>query len=245
MLYAHLKKLRRKEETTNIKKLSIEINDLIKGINNKSLDDSLSSILLHQQLKLVFNNEALFSSKVLLKGAADWGMTLYQCLPDQENIPSNIYYKAMAVEMQLNSDCSFWLLTPNFDGKQRNKELQTLLFVYLGADLFLFVGKWGHELSQWRRLIQFPFRNFESQALFIISIASILALITPRTLLTDNPSKFWYDGIRVAYFFWLVILITAVMVYYIVGFRKGLNSTLSSKMVFRARNASGSLKETI
>ncbi len=92
-----------------------------------------------------------------------------------------------------------------------------LLFAPMGNGYYYLIHKWGNDLHPLRKLMMWPFKNFEN-LIFTVLLSSIVAtLLVPDGLFTKEQS-FSQD---VMVFFFMFKSIAAVVLYY--GFASGKN----------------------
>ena len=92
-----------------------------------------------------------------------------------------------------------------------------LLFVPLGNDYYYLIHKWGNDLSPFRKLWAWPFKNIWNLLILILIISFFATFITPYQIFTktQTPSTFW-----MLYFFMFKAIASIVLFY---GFALGKN----------------------
>lgn len=111
---------------------------------------------------------------------------------------------------------NFKIAAPSKRLKLENAD-DPLLFAPLGNDYFYLVHRWGNDLIPLRKLLVWPFKNFEN-LLFTIFLFSILATaVFPIKLLSQNPTVSEY----ILLFLFIFKSFVGIGLYF--GFAKGKN----------------------
>jgi len=63
-----------------------------------------------------------------------------------------------------------------------------LLFAPIGNDYFYLIYKWGNDLHPFRKLLMWPYKNFDNLVLTVVALSVFLTAITPMHLLTPNAT---------------------------------------------------------
>ncbi|MGB5941938.1 MAG: hypothetical protein WBG71_03590 [Leeuwenhoekiella sp.] len=92
-----------------------------------------------------------------------------------------------------------------------------LLFAPIGNGYFYLIHKWGNDLHPLRRVMMWPFKNFEN-LIFTVLLASIVATLLVPTGMFSHEDSFSQD---VMVLFFMFKSIAAVTLYY--GFAAGKN----------------------
>lgn len=102
-----------------------------------------------------------------------------------------------------------------------NKTDDPLLFVPMGNDYFYLVHKWGNDLSPFRKLAMWPYKNIWNLLLTILAVSGVATLLTPMALFTktNDATSFW-----MLYFF-MFKAIAAIVLYS--GFAMGKNFNIA------------------
>ncbi len=85
---------------------------------------------------------------------------------------------------------------------------------------YYLIQSWGAKLKWYKKLLAFPFRNFECLALCLILWTLAVTLCLPTFLITLDKSATYFCGYRIAVFFHLLIFFSGFTAYYFVGFNK-------------------------
>jgi hypothetical protein len=193
------------------------------GSNNVFFGSAKDSVLIKNGI--VLDEERIFSIKDIKSVCVDYRLSFLNKKKYKADLPYDVQIKSLAFEIEHGKVISFKILTeaPNFVSKSPNT--QHLIFVELNKNEYYFIQKWGNEYSKYRKLVAMPYKNVEFLFTYILFLALIITLITPTDYLTTIPNIGYFSMIRIAYFFWCIVLLSATFVYYIVGLRKGLNNT--------------------
>jgi hypothetical protein len=92
-----------------------------------------------------------------------------------------------------------------------------LLFAPMGNDYFYLVHKWGNDLHPFRRILMWPYKNFENLVFTIFLLSILLTAITPMSWFskTGGMQK------EILLFLFIFKCVAAIVIYY--GFAKGKN----------------------
>jgi len=93
-----------------------------------------------------------------------------------------------------------------------------LLFVPIGNDYYYLVHKWGNDLHPFRKLLMWPYKNFENLVFTVFLLSILLTAMTPMKLFTHG------EVTMQEYFLMFLFMFKAVggiVLYY--GFAKGKN----------------------
>jgi len=85
---------------------------------------------------------------------------------------------------------------------------------------YYLIHSWGTKLKWYKKLLAFPFRNFECLALSLVLWTLTVTLSLPTFLITLDKSATYFCGYRIAVFFHLLIFFSGFTAYYLVGFNK-------------------------
>ena len=83
------------------------------------------------------------------------------------------------------------------------KDKDPLLFAPAGNGHYYLVHQWGRELNGWRALVVYPFRSFEAMVKTVVSVALLLALLPPDSVVM-GPMDTSSVPARAIFFFYLI-----------------------------------------
>ncbi len=92
-----------------------------------------------------------------------------------------------------------------------------LLFAPLGNDYFYLVHKWGNDLHPFRKLLMWPYKNFENLVFTVFLLSMVLTALTPMKLFTSEVTMQEYFLM----FLFMFKSVGGIVLFY--GFAKGKN----------------------
>lgn len=92
-----------------------------------------------------------------------------------------------------------------------------LLFVPMGNDYFYLIHKWGNDLHPMRRLLMWPYKNFENLVFAVFVLSILFTAIFPMELLTKQVNTQEY----LMLFLFMFKAVGGIVLFY--GFAKGKN----------------------
>ena len=120
---------------------------------------------------------------------------------------------------------NYMIMAPAPMFKLEEKDRDPLLFVPLSANHYYLVHKWGRDLHTLRRLMVFPFRNFQSLLATVALLALLVVMSIPDSVMmgpNDNTSL----GIRAIFFIYLFIAFSGLTTLYGFSRMKNFNANL-------------------
>ena len=134
------------------------------------------------------------------------------------DMPEEAISKIRQLEREHSTALSgFKIVAPAKRLKLENAD-DPLLFAPLGNNYFYLVHKWGNDLHPFRRLLMWPYKNFENLVFTVLLLSIILTAMTPMQLFTRG------EVTMQEYFLMFLFMFKAVggiVLYY--GFAKGKN----------------------
>lgn len=92
-----------------------------------------------------------------------------------------------------------------------------LLFAPMGNDYFYLIHKWGNDLHPFRKLMMWPYKNFENLIFTVFVLSILLTAITPMTWFTKTGGM----QEEILLFLFIFKMVAGIVIYY--GFAKGKN----------------------
>jgi len=92
-----------------------------------------------------------------------------------------------------------------------------LLFAPIGNDYFYLIHKWGNDLHPFRKLLMWPYKNFENLVITVFLLSALLTAITPMGLFTHTAAMQEY----ILMFLFMFKSVGGIVLFY--GFAKGKN----------------------
>ena len=133
-------------------------------------------------------------------------------------MPEEAISKIRQLEREHNTSLTgFKIVAPAKRLKLENAD-DPLLFAPLGNNYFYLVHKWGNDLHPFRKLLMWPYKNFENLVFTVLLLSMVLTAMTPMQLFTRG------EVTMQEYFLMFLFMFKAVggiVLYY--GFAKGKN----------------------
>ena len=121
---------------------------------------------------------------------------------------------------------SFRILAPAAMFNLVNKDKDPMLFVPLGNKHYYLVHKWGSDLSPFRKLSVFPFRNLKTLLFTIAFFAFTITALIPDSVILAPRTEGSTFGVRGILFFYCVIAFSGLTTLYGFSRLKNFNSAL-------------------
>ena len=135
----------------------------------------------------------------------------------KNDLPQEAFDKIARLEAVHGTTLSgFKIMAPSKLFRLKNTD-DPLLFVPIGNDYFYLIHQWGDDLSPFRKLFMWPFKNIWNLMVLILGISWIATSLTPMAIFskTTSWSTYW-----MLYFF-MFKAIAAIVLFY--GFALGKN----------------------
>ena len=172
------------------------------------------------------DSKRIFSISEIRKVSIDYHLRFLDSKNYVAEIPYNVHLKCSAFELRTGTKVDFKILTEANNFKAMYPNSQHLIFADLGNNEFYFIMKWGNPFSTLRKITSYPFKNAESVIVSVFTLALIITIVTPSSLiLTHGKAAEYFSMVRAAFYFYCVIFLAAVFTYYIVALRKNLNTS--------------------
>ncbi|PKA84582.1 hypothetical protein ATE92_2779 [Ulvibacter sp. MAR_2010_11] len=110
----------------------------------------------------------------------------------------------------------FKIMAPSKLLKLENAD-DPVLFVPMGNDYFYFIYKWGNDLHPLRKLLMWPYRNFENLVFTVLILSMVLTAMTPIKLFSHTAAMQEY----LLLFLFMFKAVAGIVLFY--GFAKGKN----------------------
>ena len=134
------------------------------------------------------------------------------------NVPDEAYSRLKEFKInQPNLDFKIMMMAPSKLFELENYD-DPLMFVSLGNDYYYLIHKWGNDMSYFRKILMWPFKNFYNILVFICLLSVFLTAIIPDGLFfyKNNPTVEFFVT-----FLFILKSVIAVFIYY--GFSLGKN----------------------
>jgi hypothetical protein len=120
------------------------------------------------------------------------------------SIPDEAIFKVRRTETLLGKEIpKFFLLAPESVFRLGDANKDPLLFAPLTDGRFLFLHKWGNDLSPWHRVMAWPLQNPVNLLLTVGFVAVVFALLLPSKWFT-NPGVFSFERLAMVFWAWIV-----------------------------------------
>jgi hypothetical protein len=120
----------------------------------------------------------------------------------------------------------FKMIAPAGMFKLAEKDKDPLLFVPMGGNYYYLIAQWGNDLHPLRKILVYPFRDFESLMKTVFGFCMLVALLFPESLIRGPKDTGTILHLRVIFFFWMVFSTGAMTALYGFSRLKNFNSNL-------------------
>jgi len=120
----------------------------------------------------------------------------------------------------------FKMIAPAGMFKLAEKDKDPLLFVPMGGGYHYLLAQWGNDLHPLRKILVYPFRDFESLMKSVFGFCILVALLFPESLMRGPKDTGTIMHIRVIFFFWMVFSTGAMTALYGFSRMKNFNANL-------------------
>ena len=120
----------------------------------------------------------------------------------------------------------FKMIAPAGMFKLAEKDKDPLLFVPMGGNYYYLIAQWGKDLHPLRKILVYPFRDFESLMKSVFGFCMLVALLFPESLMRGPKDTGTILHLRVIFFFWMVFSTGAMTALYGFSRMKNFNSNL-------------------
>lgn len=145
-------------------------------------------------------------------------------------IPEAAFQKIDALEKSHNIEIkNFKIIAPSKLFKLVDKD-DPLLFAPIGNDYYYLIHKWGNDLSAFRKLLMWPFKNVINLLLVAMVVSYVATLLIPHGLFSKNNSAI--ESLII--FFFMFKSVVAVVIFYAFAMGKNFNPAIWNKKYFSA-----------
>lgn len=132
-------------------------------------------------------------------------------------IPKEAILEIKKLEEQFdNTFDDYKIIAPAELFRLDEKDKDPLLFLSLGNNYYYLIHKWGGELNGLRRVLSYPMQSFDKMVKTIFLFTLTVTVLLPHNLLVPDPAQSDL-GIRVIFFFWLLIATAAMSTFFIMS----------------------------
>ena len=223
-------------ELIKLKVKSTQREDLLISEVNKIYSDSLySGETILTNLKsyndtFALLNEAdidqtlIYSPKTIKKICINLRLKFLEIKNYKLDMPYEALLKIDALNSKQGKDLQdFKIMGEKKSFFSKNSRGNFVLFAKTVYGNYYLIHSWGIKLKWYKKLLAFPFRNFECLAVCLLIFTLTVTLSLPTFLITLDKTATYFCGYRVAVFFHLLIFFSGFTAYYLVGFNKPLS----------------------
>lgn len=150
------------------------------------------------------------------------------------NIPTEAINKIKEIENKTGVDLKeLHIVAPSRRFKLEDCDKDPLLFAHIGNNQFYLIHKWGRDLSWFRKFLVYPLRSIETFAVSLITLAAIIAVVTPDDLLSLDPVALDIPYLRIAWFLKALIALGSISALILAAFHKSFSSAQWKDNLFK------------
>lgn len=215
-LEEELKALRDNESEAMQKTIMDSVHQLLE--RDDKLDDVVREMLCcrkNQEPDIVdeslLNEEQIFTLSQIRKICVDYRLRFLDSKYFRDELP----YEAISKIKQLHKDTGvlptkFKIVAPATLFELIDRDKDPLLFWDLGNNKYYLIHKWGRDISAFRKILVYPFRNFKNITITIFAVNFLIAMAIPTDVI-DSGSTFWSSfPLRMVFFFYILIATCAL-----------------------------------
>lgn len=166
----------------------------------------------------LLETEQIYHVDTIKKICVDYRLRFLDSARFKGPIPEEALSKIRRLEKEHDTKLDgFKIMAPAKLMKLENAD-DPLLFAPIGNGYYYLIHKWGNDLHPFRRLLMWPYKNFDNLILSIFVISILLTAISPMQVFTKKiPGMTEY----ILLFLFMFKAVGGVVLYY--GFAKGKN----------------------
>lgn len=170
-------------------------------------------------LKLeLLDGEAIFHLNDIRKMCVDYRLRFLDSSYFKGEIPEEAISKIRRIEKEHDTSLTkMKIMAPAKLLKLENAD-DPLLFASLGNDYFYLIHKWGNDLHPFRKLLMWPYKNFENLVFTIFILSVLLTALTPMRAFTKGAVS---NQEYLLMFLFMFKAVGGIVLFY--GFAKGKN----------------------
>lgn len=141
-----------------------------------------------------FNKESIFNLAEIRKICEQYGLTFLPTKLYKGEIDIKCHQKIEKLKLEYKYNFGsdrFYIAAPASSFILQARPKDPIMFYDLGHNNFLFIYKWGKDISILRKLVFFPFRSIKTYLCILISLSLICGLTIPLFLHLGPFSDFW------------------------------------------------------
>lgn len=178
----------------------------------------------------LLETDAIYHIDQIKKICIDYRLRFLDSKYFKGKIPDEALQKIAALEKEHNTEIkNFKIIAPSKLFKLVDKD-DPLLFAPIGNEYFYLVHKWGNDLSAFRKLYMWPFKNVINLLVVVVLLSFLATQLIPHGLFSKNNS-----GVEsLVLFFFMFKSVVAVVIYYAYAMGKNFNPAIWNKKYFNA-----------
>jgi hypothetical protein len=135
-------------------------------------------------------------------------------------IPSEALNEIVEISQSQGKDLrSFKILAPiTFFKLKEKSEADAILFTTTNLGNYYLLFKWGQATKWYRKVANFPLRNFENMFACILGFTLLVSLSFPTRWITMDKEADYFSMYRIATFFHMLIFDSAIAAFVLFGF---------------------------
>lgn len=136
------------------------------------------------------------------------------------DIPREALTKIKALEQKTDTSLKqFYILAPAKAFKLGDCNEDPLLFAQTSDGKYYLIHQWGNDLNPIRNIVNWPKRSLFHLMATVFIITSLLTLLAPNSMFVSGEEVSYLNSGRVIFFFWINLLMAAILSYAIFAFQ--------------------------
>ncbi len=192
-----------------------------------------STKVLAEELDInLFDKEDIFSLQDIRDIAIKYNLRFLDRALFKDEIPYEAIIKTKEIGRNLNIQFEhFKVLAPAEKFTLKDPNADPILFAQLSNDKFLFIHKWGKDMSWSKKLKAFPFRNLKTLLISIAVFSLVLSAFIPTEWLSVYSSHY-FNFFRAILVFWIFVVSASITSYCWFLFGKDFSSAVWNSKYF-------------
>lgn len=174
--------LKKEKEKDSLKEVLQEALAIINSENKKeeSVLERIQNPKVKVQKSITIIPDDIFTAEQIKRTAITYRLRFLDSKLFKGEIPYEAIVKVKQLEKKYGVKFSeFKILAPAALFKLENRNKDPLLFAKISDNTFLFIHKWGNDLSGFRKVLAFPLRSLRNFILTFLSFSLFIALMVP------------------------------------------------------------------
>jgi len=159
------------------------------------------------------NPKNIFELDDIKKLCVDYRLRFLSTKYFKPQFPRETFSEIKKVEGKAGEKISaFMIMAPSGMFKLEDANKDPLLFTPLDNGKFYLIHKWGSDLSPFRKIMAWPFKNLVNLVTSIVVLSIVLAAVIPIDMLSSNNDFFSFY--RAAFAVWNVIFLSGMVSFF-------------------------------